>query len=156
MQRIWTVVLSVWAMLAIVAVLAWSHRPAPAPPPQAAAADPRRQDGERQAAARRRPARRSRRVARDDADLRGAAMTAHLERIAFRAVGTHCSAAVTAGAGDRRRAQRALAAAQDEVAACEAASLTLRSLERPLEAEPQRRLHGSPSTRVSSRPSGSP
>ena len=30
MQRIWTVVLSVWAMLAIVAVLAWSHRPAPA------------------------------------------------------------------------------------------------------------------------------
>jgi cyanate permease len=37
MQRIWTVVLSVWAMLAIVAVLAWSHRPAPATPPQAAA-----------------------------------------------------------------------------------------------------------------------
>ena len=37
MQRIWTVVLSVWAMLAIVAVLAWSHRPIPAPPPQAAA-----------------------------------------------------------------------------------------------------------------------
>jgi cyanate permease len=27
MTRIWTVVLSVWAMLAIVAVLAWSHRP---------------------------------------------------------------------------------------------------------------------------------
>jgi len=27
-MRIWTVVLSVWAMLAIVAVLAWSHRPA--------------------------------------------------------------------------------------------------------------------------------
>ena len=37
MQRNWTVVLSVWAMLAIVAVLAWSHRPTPAPPPQAAA-----------------------------------------------------------------------------------------------------------------------
>ena len=37
MQRIWTVVLSVWAMLAIVAVLAWSHRPAPASSPQAAA-----------------------------------------------------------------------------------------------------------------------
>jgi len=37
MQRTWTVVLSVWAMLAIVAVLAWSHRPAPALPPQAAA-----------------------------------------------------------------------------------------------------------------------
>jgi cyanate permease len=37
MQRIWTVVLSVWAMLAIVAVLAWSSRPTPAPPPQAAA-----------------------------------------------------------------------------------------------------------------------
>ena len=29
MQRIWIVVLSVWAMLAIVAVLAWSSRPAP-------------------------------------------------------------------------------------------------------------------------------
>lgn len=29
MQRIWVVVLSVWAMLAIVAVLAWSSRPAP-------------------------------------------------------------------------------------------------------------------------------
>lgn len=28
MQRVWAVVLSVWAMLGIVAVLAWSHRPA--------------------------------------------------------------------------------------------------------------------------------
>jgi cyanate permease len=37
MQRVWAVVLSVWAMLAIVAVLAWSHRPAPASFPQAAA-----------------------------------------------------------------------------------------------------------------------
>ena len=27
MARIWTVVLSVWAMLAIVAFLAWSHAP---------------------------------------------------------------------------------------------------------------------------------
>jgi cyanate permease len=34
MQRIWVVVLSVWAMLAVVAVLAWSSRPAL--PPQAA------------------------------------------------------------------------------------------------------------------------
>ncbi len=37
MQRVWTVVLSVWAMLAIVAVLAWSQRPAPSPPQQVAA-----------------------------------------------------------------------------------------------------------------------
>jgi len=37
MQRIWTVVLSVWAMLAIVAVLAWAHRPVASPPPMAAA-----------------------------------------------------------------------------------------------------------------------
>jgi cyanate permease len=37
MQRVWAVVLSVWAMLAIVAVLAWSHRPAPTSFPQAAA-----------------------------------------------------------------------------------------------------------------------
>jgi cyanate permease len=36
MQRVWTVVLSVWAMLAIVAVLAWSHRPLPSQTPQAA------------------------------------------------------------------------------------------------------------------------
>jgi thiamine biosynthesis lipoprotein len=48
-------------------------------------------------------------------------MSARLERIAFRAVGTDCSAAVTAGRGDLRRAGRALAAAQREVAACEAA-----------------------------------
>jgi cyanate permease len=34
MQRVWTVVLSVWAMLAIVAVLAWSHRPIPTSSPQ--------------------------------------------------------------------------------------------------------------------------
>jgi hypothetical protein len=32
MQRIWVVVLSVWAMLAIVAVLAWSS-PQASPPP---------------------------------------------------------------------------------------------------------------------------
>ena len=38
MQRIWVVVLSVWAMLAIVAVLAWSSRPAPAPPSTSAPA----------------------------------------------------------------------------------------------------------------------
>ena len=31
MQRIWVVVLSVWAMLAIVAVLAWSHPQTPSP-----------------------------------------------------------------------------------------------------------------------------
>jgi len=35
MQRIWVVVLSVWAMLAIVAVLAWS-RPVVSPPPASA------------------------------------------------------------------------------------------------------------------------
>jgi hypothetical protein len=32
MQRVWVVVLSVWAMLAIVAVLAWSARPVTQPP----------------------------------------------------------------------------------------------------------------------------
>jgi cyanate permease len=42
MQRVWAVVLSVWAMLAIVAVLAWSHHPVPtaAPATQAHAAQP--------------------------------------------------------------------------------------------------------------------
>jgi hypothetical protein len=38
MQRIWVVVLSVWAMLAIVAVLAWSSRPMASPPPSSAQA----------------------------------------------------------------------------------------------------------------------
>jgi cyanate permease len=33
MQRVWVVVLSVWAMLAIVAVLAWSSRPLASPSP---------------------------------------------------------------------------------------------------------------------------
>lgn len=33
MQRVWVVVLSVWAMLAIVAVLAWSSRPTASPQP---------------------------------------------------------------------------------------------------------------------------
>jgi thiamine biosynthesis lipoprotein len=47
-------------------------------------------------------------------------MTAHLERIAFHAVGTTCSAAVTSGRRDTRRAQRALTAARAEVEACEA------------------------------------
>jgi len=37
MQRIWAVVLSVWAMLAIVAVLAWANRPVTSPAPAAAA-----------------------------------------------------------------------------------------------------------------------
>jgi len=36
MQRVWVTVLSVWAMLAVVAVLAWTYRP-PAPLPAAAA-----------------------------------------------------------------------------------------------------------------------
>lgn len=35
MQRVWTVVLSVWAMLAIVTVLAWAHRPAASAVPSA-------------------------------------------------------------------------------------------------------------------------
>lgn len=38
MQRVWVVVLSVWAMLAIVAVLAWSSRPSAAPVPSPAPA----------------------------------------------------------------------------------------------------------------------
>jgi hypothetical protein len=37
MQRVWTVAISVWAMLAIAAVLAWSHRPAFVASPQPAA-----------------------------------------------------------------------------------------------------------------------
>jgi len=48
-------------------------------------------------------------------------VTALLARTEFRAVGTTCSAAVTAGSRDGSRARRALAAAAAEVAACERA-----------------------------------
>jgi thiamine biosynthesis lipoprotein len=48
-------------------------------------------------------------------------VTAGLVRTEFRAVGTACSAAVTAGSGDSRRARRALDAGVAEVAACERA-----------------------------------
>jgi thiamine biosynthesis lipoprotein len=48
-------------------------------------------------------------------------MTPQLARLEFRAVGTACSAAVTASQRDAHRARRALAAARREVAACEAA-----------------------------------
>jgi FAD:protein FMN transferase len=48
-------------------------------------------------------------------------VTERLLRGRFRAVGTTCSAAVTARAGDALRAGRALAAARAEVEACEAA-----------------------------------
>jgi thiamine biosynthesis lipoprotein len=48
-------------------------------------------------------------------------VTERLLRGQFRAVGTNCSAAVTAGVGDVLRAGRALAAARAEVEACEAA-----------------------------------
>lgn len=48
-------------------------------------------------------------------------MSARLERRTFRAVGTTCSVAVTAGQSDGRLAALALAAGQREVAACEAA-----------------------------------
>ena len=36
MQRVWVAVLSVWVLLAIVAVLAWSHRPLANAQPQTA------------------------------------------------------------------------------------------------------------------------
>ena len=48
-------------------------------------------------------------------------MSRRLERITFRAVGTTCAAAVTAGPRDTRHARRALEAARTEVAACEEA-----------------------------------
>jgi thiamine biosynthesis lipoprotein len=48
-------------------------------------------------------------------------VTARLRRVEFRAVGTTCSAAVTARREDDRHARRALAAAQAEVLACESA-----------------------------------
>jgi thiamine biosynthesis lipoprotein len=48
-------------------------------------------------------------------------MTARLERSTFRAVGTMCEAAVTAGPEDGRLARLALVSARAEVAACERA-----------------------------------
>jgi len=47
-------------------------------------------------------------------------MTARLERVEWRAVGTTCIAGVTSGPSDGRRARAALAAARAEVEACEA------------------------------------
>jgi thiamine biosynthesis lipoprotein len=48
-------------------------------------------------------------------------VTMRLCRVEFRAVGTICSAAVTARGDEERQARRALAAAQTEVSACESA-----------------------------------
>jgi FAD:protein FMN transferase len=48
-------------------------------------------------------------------------MSFRMERTSFRAVGTTCAAAVTAGPGDAGRVRAALAAARAEVAACEGA-----------------------------------
>jgi len=48
-------------------------------------------------------------------------VTARLRRVEFRAVGTTCSAAVTARPDEERHARRALAAARAEVSACESA-----------------------------------
>ena len=69
MARVWVVVLSVWAMLAIVAVLAWASRPTVSAAPQLAPQQVRRQGPERQVAPRRPQVGRP----RDDADLRAAA-----------------------------------------------------------------------------------
>jgi thiamine biosynthesis lipoprotein len=46
-------------------------------------------------------------------------MIRRLQAETFRAMGTSCAVAVTAGTGDARRARRAIAAARSEVAACE-------------------------------------
>ena len=68
MQRIWVVVLSVWAMLAIVAVLAWSSRPSAASA-RCVGADRDREGPRRKAAARRSEDA----GARDDRDVGGGA-----------------------------------------------------------------------------------
>ena len=115
MQRVWVVVLSVWAMLAIVAVLAWSSRPVASPPP-ASSQTVKVVKG---------PGGKQRLVvlqgagARDDRNLGGGARMSALHRTEWRAVGTTCAAAVTAGPHDESEARRALGAAQEEVAACE-------------------------------------
>src|SRR5581483_6575746 len=56
---------------------------------------------------------------RDDLDLGGGARMSALARTEWRAVGTTCSAAATAGEADGHRAHAGLAAAVEEVAACE-------------------------------------
>ena len=92
MQRVWVVVLSVWAMLAIVAVLAWSSRP-PAPLPAAAAQTVVvKGHGGKQRAGRPEGG-----DACDDCDIGGGARMSTLHRTEWRAVGTNCAAAVTAG-----------------------------------------------------------
>lgn len=54
-------------------------------------------------------------------------MSTRLEREPFRAMGTMCGVAVTIPPGDAHRARRALAAAREEVAACERALSRFRS-----------------------------
>ena len=115
MQRVWVVVLSVWAMLAIVAVLAWSSRPtvAAAPPAAAAGAVVKGPNGKSHLVVLKSPA---------HATTATSAVVARmntLHRTEWRAVGTTCAAAVTAGAHDEHAISCALAAARDEVAACE-------------------------------------
>ncbi len=73
MHRVWVVVLSVWAMLAIVAVLAWSSRPAVAAAPQLAPQQVlvKGPNGKSHLVVLKSP------VARDDGDLRGGAADEH-------------------------------------------------------------------------------
>ena len=152
MQRIWVVVLSVWAMLAIVAVLAWSSPPGRAAAARGRGADARRQ-GPRTASnssSSCNPARR--RHARDDVDVGGGAdeRPARAHRLPRR---RHDLRRGRDGRAARRRdvARAALAAAQAEVAACERGALPLRPGQRPLPAQRGRRPSGPPSTAGSSR-----
>ena len=121
MQRVWTVVLSVWAMLAIVAVLAWSHiRPCSAPSPaapQTLVVKGATASSTSSSSSLARWCHRTRRRSTSGV----AAMTARLERARFHAVGTTCDGGRDRRSADGRLARRALAAARDEVAACEAA-----------------------------------
>ena len=99
MQRIWVVVLSVWAMLAIVAVLAWSSRPAVTQPTAAAPATQvvKGPNGKQHLVVLKSPAHAT------TATSAGGARMNTLHRTEWRAVGTTCAAAVTAGSGRRAR-----------------------------------------------------
>ena len=138
MQRVWVVVLSVWAMLAIVAVLAWSSRPS------AAASRPlrrpdRREGPERQAAA---SSSSEGAGARDDRTSAVVRPMSALHRTEWRAVGTTCSAAVTVAPHDdaaRRGGARCRAGGGRRL---RARAVPFRPSQRPLAPQRSRRPAG--------------
>ena len=110
MQKIWATAATVWAVLGVTAALAWTQaRTTPRRRPRRPRT-PRRRPRRAPPSARPRAPPPTRPPARHERPPDGRGLPR---------MGCDCFAGVTAGAGDARRAARALAAARAEVAACE-------------------------------------